>query len=106
MRHLLIMDAGAGLFGAKAPSPQPTILGAAILVIALIVAIVVGWWNWREAHEEEVSDSPEDLLASFEAAHEAGDIDDDELNRLRAKLTGNSPPNSPRKVEPPNEPPR
>jgi len=63
-----------------------------ILGVALIVAVVVGWRSWQEAHEEEAADSPEDLLASFEEAHAAGEIDDDEIKRLRAKLTGTSAP--------------
>jgi hypothetical protein len=105
MGYLLRIDTGIRVFAAKAPGPQPTTLGGVILVIALIVAIVIGWWNWQEAHEEEATDSPEDLLASFEEAHEAGDIDDDELNRLRAKLTGSSLPSSPRKPQRPKQPP-
>lgn len=99
------LDAGVILWGAKAPRPQPTVLGAVILVIALIVAVVVGWRNWQEAHEEEAADSPEDLLASFEEAHAAGDIDDDEIGRLRARLAGDSSPSSIRKARRPDEPP-
>lgn len=99
------LDPGVILWGAKAPPPQPTVIGAVILIIALIVAVVVGWRNWQEAHEEEATDSPEDLLASFEEAHAAGDIDDDEMRRLRSKLTGDSSSISTRKAQRPDEPP-
>lgn len=99
------LDAGVILWGAKAPTPQPTVLGAVILVIALIVAVVVGWRNWQEAHEEEAADAPEDLLASFEEAHAAGDLDDDEIRRLRAKLAGDSSSSSTRKASRPDNPP-
>ena len=68
------------------PPPQPTVLGTIIIVVALFVALVVGWWNWREANEEISSESPEEILASFEEAHEAGELDDEEMKRLRAKL--------------------
>jgi hypothetical protein len=89
-----VLDAGVGLLGAIPPSPRPTTLGAVLLGIMLVVAAVVGWWNWREAHEEEAVDTPEDLLASFEQAHAAGELDDDEIKRLRAKLIGDPPPSS------------
>jgi len=85
------------LFAAKPsppPPPQPTILGTIVVIVALFVAVIVGWWYWREAHEEITPDAPEDLLASFEEAHAAGEIDDEEIKRLRAKLSSPSFPHS------------
>ena len=85
------------LFAAKpppAPPPQPTMLGTIVVIVALFVAVIVGWWNWREAHEEITPDAPEDLLASFEEAHAAGEIDDEEIKRLRAKLSSATLPPS------------
>ncbi len=91
----LTLDAGKSLgdavcFAAKVPPAQPTVLGAVLLTVLLVVAAVVAWWHWREAHEEEATDSPDDLLASFEEAYEAGEIDEAEIKRLRAKLSGTS----------------
>jgi hypothetical protein len=85
------------LLGVNPPPPRPTPIGTLLILVALVVALVVGWWYWREAHEEEASDSPEELLASFEEAHAAGEIDDEELQRLRDRLA----PSSGRRPQPP-----
>ena len=79
-----------------APPPRPTILGSAVVIIALLIAIVIGWWHWREANEDLTSDTPDELLASFEEAHAAGELDEAEMKRLRAKLAGMPPPPGPK----------
>ena len=87
-----VLVAGSGCkAAADAAAPaKPTMLGAVLLCVLLIVALAVGWKYWREAHEEEATDSPDDLLASFEEAYAAGEIDEQEIKRLRAKLSGTS----------------
>jgi hypothetical protein len=61
----------------------------------------------------EEPDSPGDLLASFEQAHAAGELDDEEFERVRARLkhsptfgvqTSSSPPAG-ESTPPPGTPP-
>lgn len=83
------VDSGSGiLFGAQANTPQPTVIGGVVLVVALVIAVIVAWKNWEEAHEEVKSESPEEILSSLEDAHAAGEIDDQEMDRVRARLAG------------------
>lgn len=66
-------------------------IGLLFLVLALVFAIVKARGIWDEIHEKIEPDPPEDLLRSFEAAHAAGEIDDAELARVKARLAGGSP---------------
>jgi hypothetical protein len=68
------------------PTPRPTFLGAVVFGVVTFVAILVLWWHWNDAHDEIEPDRPDDLLASFLEAHEAGEIDDAELARVREQL--------------------
>ena len=43
---------------------------------------------WEEIHDVEEPDSPTDLLESFEEAHAAGELDDEEFERVRRRLVG------------------
>ena len=36
---------------------------------------------WEDIHDVEEPDSPADLLATFEEAHAAGEMDDEEFER-------------------------
>ncbi len=63
-------------------------IGLGVLVVLMIVALVKAYRMWEEINDVEEPDSPTDLLATFEAAHAAGEIDDEELERVRQKLAG------------------
>jgi len=93
----------AGWYAAVRPgqSNQPTYIGLALLALLLVVLLVKAYRVWGEIHDVEEPDSPGDLLASFERAHAAGELDDTEFERVRAHLahsptfgvpTSSSPP--------------
>jgi hypothetical protein len=67
-------------------------VGLAVLVVLLVVALVTAYRVWVEIHDVEEPDSPADLLESFEQAHAAGVLDDEELQRVRWQLAGESTP--------------
>jgi hypothetical protein len=66
----------------------PYYLGLAILVVLMVVALVKAYQMWEEIHDVPEPDSPTDLLASFEEAHAAGELDDLELERVKQRLVG------------------
>ncbi|MFI5461452.1 MAG: hypothetical protein ACHRXM_39125 [Isosphaerales bacterium] len=78
----------AGCYAAARPgqSNQPTYIGLALLAVLLVVALVKAYRVWGEIHDVEEPDSPGDLLASFERAHAAGELDDEEFERVRDRL--------------------
>jgi uncharacterized membrane protein len=61
-------------------------VGLAILVVLVVVALVKAFQMWEEIHDVEEPDSPTDLLESFEEAHAAGELDDEEFERVRRRL--------------------
>ena len=67
-------------------SSQPTYIGLALLAVLLVAALIKAYRIWEEIHDVEEPDSPSDLLASFEEAHAAGELDDEELERVRKRL--------------------
>jgi hypothetical protein len=67
-------------------SNQPTYIGLGLLAALLVFVLIRAYRVWEEIHDVEEPDSPDDLLASFERAHVAGELDDDELARVRARL--------------------
>lgn len=78
-------------------------LGLALLTILVVVLLVYAYRVWEEIHEDIESDTPGDLLDTFEEAHAAGELDQEELSRVRQLLlqengdllAKNSPPMSP-----------
>jgi hypothetical protein len=69
-------------------------LGLVVLLVALACA---GYWAyqvWHEVNEDEPPATAEELLASFEQARAAGELDDEEYARVRKRLeeTGGRPP--------------
>ena len=74
------------------------ILVANLPVILLSVALVVGaLWAyrvWREAHgeDDDLNETPEDLLQQFREARDAGELDDAEFTRIRLLLAGTEAP--------------
>ena len=67
-------------------------VGLAVLVVLLVVSLVTAYRVWVEIHDVEEPDSPGDLLQSFELAHAAGALDDEEFRRVRWQLAGDSLP--------------
>ena len=61
-------------------------LGLILLVIVLGVLFLKLYREWWDIHDVEEPDAPEDLLRSFERAHAYGQIDDQELERVRQRL--------------------
>ena len=66
----------------------PYYLGLGILLVLMVVAVVKAYQMWEELHDVEEPDSPIDLLESFEQAHAAGELDDEEFARVRERLAG------------------
>jgi hypothetical protein len=58
----------------------------ALFVVILAVLLTKGVRIWQEIHEVEEPATPEELLASLEDAHVAGELDDDEIARVRQQL--------------------
>jgi hypothetical protein len=69
-----------------ARSYQPTYIGLGLLSVLLVVVLIKAYRVWEEIHDVEEPASPEDILASFEQAHAAGELDDEELQRVRVRL--------------------
>ncbi len=77
----------AALFPGLKFSP-PYYLGLGILLVLMVVALVKAYRMWEELQDVEEPDSPADLLESFEEAHAAGELDDEEFERVRRRLAG------------------
>jgi uncharacterized membrane protein len=69
-----------------AVSPTYYYVGLGLLVVLLVVALIKAYRVWEEIHDVEEPDSPADLLESFEEAHAAGELDDEEFERVRRRL--------------------
>jgi uncharacterized membrane protein len=61
-------------------------IGLVLLSVAAIMLSIHAYRVWQEIHEEEEPDSPADLLESFEQAHAEGELDEQELERVRRLL--------------------
>lgn len=81
-------------------------VGLAVLVVLLVVALVTAHRVWVEIHDVEEPDSPADLLESFEQAHAAGALDDEEFQRVRWQLAGDPTPEGPPPAEMSSRDPR
>jgi uncharacterized membrane protein len=71
-------------------------VGLALLAIVMTLLIIKLYREWWDIHDVEEPDSPEDLLRSFERVHACGEIDDQELERVRQRLGQNSAASSAR----------
>jgi hypothetical protein len=63
-------------------------LPLALFVVLLAVLLTKAVRVWQEIHEVEDPATPDELLASLEDAHAAGDLDDDEIAKVRQQLAG------------------
>lgn len=61
-------------------------LGLAVVVLSLLVVGVVAYRAWSEAHEDLTPVSEDDLLASFQQARSAGELDDEEYEKVRRRI--------------------
>ncbi len=76
--------------------------GLALLIVMILIAAVKVYRVWEELQDVEEPDSPEDLLHAFEEARAAGEIDDAEMERVRARLGyGKRPADKPKAPDDP-----
>ena len=61
-------------------------IGLTLLTILVVVLLVYAYRVWAEIHEDIESDTPSDLLDTFKEAHAAGELDEEELRRVRQLL--------------------
>ncbi|HEX3450448.1 MAG TPA: hypothetical protein VHS97_19490, partial [Isosphaeraceae bacterium] len=52
------------------------------------VAGIKAYRMWEELHDVAEPDLPADLLETFKEAHAAGELDDQEFERVRQRLAG------------------
>jgi hypothetical protein len=71
---------------AAIPGGTAYYVGLLLLSIAVIALSIHAYRVWQEIHEEVEPDSPSDLIDSFEQAHAEGELDDQELERVRRLL--------------------
>jgi hypothetical protein len=64
-------------------------IGLAVLIAILIGVLIWAYRTWAEINDVEEPDSPAELLESFEQAHEEGELDAQELERVRRLLSTN-----------------
>jgi hypothetical protein len=67
-------------------SPQYYYVGLALLIVMMVIALVKAYRVWEEIQDVEQPDSPADLLKSFEEARAAGELNEDEMDRVRKQL--------------------
>jgi hypothetical protein len=62
-------------------------IGLAVLVAIMIAVLIAAYRTWWEINDIEEPDSPAELLESFEQAHAEGELDAQELDRVRRLLS-------------------
>jgi hypothetical protein len=84
------VDAAAQLLAANRSREtfQPTYLGLALLTFLLVLCLIKAYRVWKEIQDVAEPASRADLLESFERAYFAGEMDADEFERVRSRLTG------------------
>ncbi len=87
------LEVAAGLLAAGRPAEtfRPTYIGLAVLAVLLVLALIKAYRVWEELNDVEETASPADVLKSLERAHFAGDLSDEEFERVRARLTLSEP---------------
>ena len=75
-----------GPLAARVNSGPLYYVGLAVVVVILIWSLIVAYRHWEEMNDVEEPDSPADLLESFRQAHAEGELDDQELDRVRRLL--------------------
>ncbi|HKM55139.1 MAG TPA: hypothetical protein VJY33_17145 [Isosphaeraceae bacterium] len=67
-------------------------IGLVLVVISLVVTSILAYRVWGEMHEDIEPATNDELLAPFEGARAAGEIDDEEYARLRQQIQKAQPP--------------
>jgi hypothetical protein len=62
-----------------------------LLAVLLLLLLIKMYRERQDILDVEDPDSPEDLLRSFELAHRAGELDDDEFERVKQQLARGLP---------------
>lgn len=76
----------AGMFAQQSATPPYYHVGLAALIVALIVGVVWAYRSWEEAHEELAPATKDELMEAFRQARREGELDDQELARIRSRL--------------------
>jgi uncharacterized membrane protein len=63
-------------------------VGLGVLAVLMLIAGIKAYRMWEELHDVAEPDSPADLLETFQEAHAAGELDDQEFERVRHRLAG------------------
>ena len=75
-------------------------IGLAVVLVAVVVAAILGYRVWEEAHEDVEPATPEELLASFEEARLRGELDEEEFAKVRERIEQSAPRPSVRPGDP------
>jgi hypothetical protein len=75
------------LWAAKIDAGTSYYIGLAVLIAIMIGVLIAAYRTWEEINDVEEPDSPADLLESFKQAHEDGELDQQELDRVRRLLS-------------------
>jgi len=67
-------------------------IGLVLVVLSLVVTSILAYRVWGEMHEDIEPATSDELLAPFEGARAAGEIDDEEYARLRQQIQKAQPP--------------
>jgi hypothetical protein len=73
-------------------SPQYYYVGLALLIVMIVFALVKAYRVWAEIQDVEEPASPADLLQSFEEARAAGELNEEEMERVRQRLARSAMP--------------
>jgi hypothetical protein len=82
LAHSVALLADLPRIGSAAARYVPLALFIVLLAALLTKAVRV----WQEIHDVESPATPDELLASLEDAHAAGDLDDGEIAKVRQQL--------------------
>ena len=81
-----IQGAVAGRLAAALPPGWASIVPLVLLSVVIVLLLIKLYRERQDILDVEEPDSPEDLLQSFEQAHRAGELDDDEFERVKQQL--------------------
>ncbi|SIO34331.1 hypothetical protein SAMN05444166_3942 [Singulisphaera sp. GP187] len=73
----------------------PWYLPLALLLAALLIGLTLAYRLWQDMHEDDDPVSDRERLNELEEAHFAGELDADELRRVRELLSRSNSPSPP-----------
>jgi hypothetical protein len=84
----LLADAAARLADFwRSGSVGSRLIPLALFLVLLAVLLIKAVRVWQEIHDVEEPATPAELLASLEEAHVAGELDDNEIAKVRQQLS-------------------